>query len=562
MILNQHVIMTLMKVNGISKFTEFFLFFFVFFLVVGCKPIKQEIIKHNYIVGEKNKGEIFYNNTIDISIDLLENNIYDDLAKVSRSKIKSELIGIKEISVNNLILSYQKANNDFKTYYFFEKIINPTDSLLYEKLLKNDIKNGIVINEKQKGEKRIICVTKSLKNQGDILKESSENMKRIHLDSINLKKITSLNIFNYYTNSCINFLEGRDKLQTAPLKDSKRSIWGDTFIMTLNSFMSENEQYKKLINDHEGKKGNFDKTIMSALSLNEVKRDATVFTAISELAKTNQVIMLNEDHFYPKHRLFAMQLLDVLKQNGFTFISMEAFTPNKEGDSTLIPNSKNGLYTKEPYFGHFIRKARNMGFKIVGHENYDNNIDREIGQAKNIMKILEKDSKAKIFVYAGHGHIEKEGKKRLMASYFREFSKINPVTINQSTVTGKTKENLVLIPKSVFEKDTLMKSSADYFVINNLEANLFGVYPNKVFKNTFLKNRDFKNFRKEELLLEIYDGNEYEQTKNTDLLVPISASLVKPKGNEIKFSLPVGKYFIVVKSLNNQRFKFENFEVK
>ncbi|MCD9576275.1 hypothetical protein [Flavobacterium soyae] len=554
--------MTPIKVNGINNLTKFFILIFFLFLIMGCKTIKQEILSHNYIVGEKNKGDLFYNDSIDVSIDFLENTIYDDLSKIKRSSFKSELRGIKEVSVDNLILSSKKIDDEMKMYYFFEKVETPIDTLLHERLIKNDIINGVVICEKQKGRKKIICVTKSLKNRDDVLRINNENMKRVYLDSTNLKKITSFNIFNYYTNNCINFLQGRDKLQKAPFTNPKRSIWKKTFIMTLNSFMSNNKEYDELISNHENEKDHFDKTIEFALSLKGVKKNDSVFTSISELAKNNQVIMLNEDHFYPKHRLFAMQLLDVLKQNEFTYLSIEAFTPNREGDTTIIPNSKNGLYTKEPYFGHFIRKAKKMGFTIVGHENYDSSIDREIGQAKNIMKILERDPKAKIFVYAGHGHIEKEGERRHMASYFREFSKINPITINQEALISKTKENLVLIPKSVFEKDTLMKSSADYFVVNNLETNLTSIYPDKVFKTVFVQNNDFKKFRKEELLLEIYNGNEYEQTKNIDLLIPISASLVKTKGSKIRFSLPVGKYYVVVKSANNQRFKFDNFEVK
>ncbi|WP_291151229.1 hypothetical protein [Flavobacterium sp. UBA7680] len=554
--------MTPIKVNGINNLAKFFILIIFLFLIMGCKTIKQEIISHNYIIGEKNKGDLFYNNSIDVSIDFLGNTIYDDLSKVKKSELKNELRDIKEVSVDNLILHSKKTDNEIDMYYFFEKVENPIDTLSHERLIKNDIINGVAICEKQKGEKKIICLTKSLKDRGNVLKINNENMQRVYLDSTNLKKITSFNIFNYYTNNCINFLQGRDKLQKAPFTNPKRSIWKKTFIMTLNSFMSNNKEYNELISNHENEKDHFDKTIKLALSLKEVKKNDSVFTSISELAKNNQVIMLNEGHFYPKHRLFAMQLLDILKQNGFTYLSIEAFTPNREGDTTIIPNSKNGLYTKEPYFGHFVRKAKKMGFNILGHENYDNSIDREIGQAKNIMKILENDPKAKIFVYAGHGHIEKEGKKRLMASYFREFSKINPITINQEALISKTKENLVLIPKSVFEKDTLMKSSADYFVINNLETNLTRVYPDKAFKTVFVQNNDFKNFSKEELLLEIYNGNEYEQTKNTDLLVPIYASLVEPKGNKIEFSFPVGKYHVVIKSVNNQRFQFDNFEVK
>ncbi|WP_343587307.1 hypothetical protein [Flavobacterium sp.] len=524
----------------------------------SCKGINSNIIKHNYIVGYRNSGDLFYNDSIDISIDFSKNTTYQDLSKIRIGKLKSELVGVKGIDVGNLIVSAK--TDKINIYYFFESVQHPIDTLLHERIIKEDRENGIAIGEKQKGAKKIICVTKSFNSKDSISIMNSEVLKKVYLDSSNLKRITSLNIFNYYINGNRNFLQGRDKLKKAPIKDPEKNMWKDAFIMTFNSFMSDNNEYKELIHDYESKKDHFEKTLQYGLSSEGVKKDASVFTLISELAKDNQVIMLNEDHFYPKHRLFAMQLLDVLKQNGFTYLSMEAFTETP--DEKVIPNSKNGLYTKEPYFGHFIRKANSMGFTIVGHESYDRNIDREIGQACNIMKILEKDPKAKIFVYAGHGHIEKEGKNRLMANYFKDFSQINPVTINQETIVDKTEEDLVLIPRAVFEKDTLMHSSADYFLINNLEAKLTNVYPDKVFKTGFVKNREFSNYRKGELLLEVYSDEEYRKTKSAVVLIPIAALLVKPKGNKVEFSLPVGKYYIEVKTIDNKVFRFGNFEIK
>jgi|GEM_PF-583748 len=524
----------------------------------ACTTINKDIIKHNYIVGYRNSGDIFYNDSIDVSIDFPKNTSYQDPTKIKISKLKSELSGIKDVCLDNLIVS--SKTSDVKSYFFFEKVQFPTDTLLHERTIKDDKENGISIGEKQMGTKKIICVTKSFNSRDSISIMNIENLKKVSLDSSNLKRITALNIFNYYINGNRNFLQGRDKLKKAPIKDPKKNMWKDAFIMTFNSFMSNNSEYKELIHDYENEKDHFEKTLQYGLLSKGVKKDDSVFVFISELAKNNQVIMLNEDHFYPKHRLFAMQLLDLLKQNGFNYISIEAFTVTPNED--VIPNSKNGLYTKEPYFGHFIRKANDMGFNIVGHESYDKDIDREIGQARNIMKILEKDPKAKIFVYAGHGHIEKEGKRRLMASYFKEFSKINPITINQEKIVDKTKEGLVLIPRSVFEKDTLMHSSADYFLINNQEAKLTNVYPDKIFKTAFVRNSEFINYKNEEMLLEVYSEEEYGKSKSASVLIPIAALLVKPKGNRIEFSLPIGKYYIEVKSIDNQIFKFDNFEIK
>ena len=58
---------------------------------------------------------------------------------------------------------------------------------------------------------------------------------------------------------------------------------------------------------------------------------------------------------------------------------------------------------------------------------------REIGQAKNINKILEKDPDAKIVLHVGSGHIREDSSEYglLMAAHLKRMSGIDPLTINQ-----------------------------------------------------------------------------------------------------------------------------------
>jgi hypothetical protein len=543
------------------RFGKYYISATCFFILFGCKAIAQDVIKHNYIAGERNYGDLFYNDLLDVSIDVLGNVTYEDVSKVKKNNLKKRIGNFKGVAIDNLMLSF-KTDQNLETLYFFEKIEKPIDTIVHEKLVKNDSINGIVIFEKQKGTKKIVCVTRMLDNVNN-LKKASENIERVQLDSTNLSKLSIMRLYNYYTiEPHKNFLQGREKIKDVPLKDPKKLMLKEPLYLTINSFMSNNKEYDSLIKDYESKKDDFNNTVLNSLSGNEVKKDEDVFAAIADIVSDNQIIMLNEDHFYPKHRLFAMHLLDILKQKGFTDISMETFVPNNKDNTASIPNSKNGFYIKDPYFGHFVRKANALGFNLFGHENYEQSVPREIGQAKNIMKILEKNPKAKIFIYVGHGHLEKEGESRVMASYLKEYSKIDPITINQETVMGTTKEKLVLLPKSIFAKDTLMKSSADYFLINNIEANLKSVYPNEVFKKVVLEDKNFNVFKDEELLVEIFLSEEYNKTKNADLLVPIESTLTTIKDGKIEINLPVGKYYITVKSVNDDRFKFDNIEVK
>jgi hypothetical protein len=550
--------MTRIKTNGINKKMRFIIFFSCLVTLYSCGTIKQDVVRHNYF-----KGDFFFNDTINVSIDFMANIIQEDLSKIKKSKLEKELRGIKGISADNLFLKcHPESGNSFDMYYFLEKTNNPVDTLTHQSLISNDLKNKIAIYEKRKGTKKVICIVHSfVKDDNDYAQYRALNsIQKVAIDSSVSHQISTLGILKYYAieNKNGNYLQARKKLETAPLKEKKDINLRFEFLRTINSFIDNNTKYDSTMIDYEkSRRQRFNKSIDAILMSDGVKKSDAVFEEISTIAKNNQIIILNEDHNYPKHRLFAMELLDVLKKNGYTYLSLEAF--NTDDENHPVPNIKNGFYTRETYFAHFIRKANTMGFSIVGHDSDDDNIDREVGQAKNIMKILDKDPKAKIFIYVGHSHLEKEGRKRWMASYLKEYSKINPITINQVKVIADTKEEIVLIPKKVLEKDTLIKSSADYFVINNLKPNLTKIYKDRTFKDVFINNNEFKKYKKQQLLINVYDWEERNKNK---LSIPILSFLERPKGTQITTKLPIGKYYIDVRSDENKSFKFPEIEVK
>jgi hypothetical protein len=150
---------------------------------------------------------------------------------------------------------------------------------------------------------------------------------------------------------------------------------------------------------------------------NTQKREATDF--IVQKYGDKSVILMNEAHNRGQNRHFAKQLLLPLYEKGFRYLAIEALLY----EDTLIqqrgyPIYKTGIYIKEPAFGQFIREAISLGFKLVAYESrlpYNPELSmiegqnrREIEQANNIAAVLQKDPNAKIFVYAGHGHIYKK----------------------------------------------------------------------------------------------------------------------------------------------------------
>jgi len=554
-----NVIMIHIKMNGLLKL----LMIFNLILIISCSStnrLNQEIIKRNYHISDELFNAYIYNDSIKVDFDFWGSIDIENLSKTKNHKIRREfrrcgINNIKNLTIDKLFLSFNSTSNNYKFFFFYDKL-NPTnDTTIYERIIMKDTINDITIIEKQKKDTKITVLVKGYENDliftNNIIKGAFSKMD---IGLFNKKKLSYFKIFQSSTNGNHNYLQARENLKSAPLEDKKYKEINSLkteFIATSNSFLSNNPEYNSFLLDYEKKrKAYFNETIKKIYQNNDVFKNNKIFDEISLVAKNNSVIMLNEDHYYPKHRLFAMQLLDVLKQNGYNYLSLEAFSNDKKNN--LFPNHNNGFYTSEPYFGHFLRRAKELGFTILGHENQDDSVDREIGQAKNIYKILQDDPKAKIFVYVGKSHLEKSSRgKKWMAEYFKEISKVNPITINQARIFADTNDEIVLIPKNYFINDTIIKSSADYFLINNIKVDLKKVYPNSKFESVTLKGKEIKKYKNNELLIEVFNFYEYEKLKS--LTLPIVNLLSKPKSNSIKVYLPIGKYLIKIKTSENNK---------
>ncbi|WP_316831450.1 hypothetical protein [Pedobacter aquatilis] len=167
---------------------------------------------------------------------------------------------------------------------------------------------------------------------------------------------------------------------------------------------------------------------------------------IAGQAASRQVVMVNEDHNQPKHRLLTYNLLDTLYAEGFRYLAVETIDPE---DSSIrqygYPKMSSGTYSVEPNMANLIRKAVSLGYHVIGYESQDTTENnekqqyyadnlRELNQARNLYQILIKDPKAKIIVHAGHGHVweKTDNELILMGEYFKIMSGIDPLTINQS----------------------------------------------------------------------------------------------------------------------------------
>src|SRR5690606_12382386 len=135
----------------------------------------------------------------------------------------------------------------------------------------------------------------------------------------------------------------------------------------------------------------------------------------------------------PRGRLFLSNLLPILKAAGFTYLFLEGLREDNINERGF-PLQTSGFYTCEPMFGNLLRKAIQLGFKLVPYDCYRGPCktvpEREQHQAETIYKTMQQHPDAKAIVFAGHGHINKDPQKNWMAHRFKTLSGIDPFCIN------------------------------------------------------------------------------------------------------------------------------------
>jgi hypothetical protein len=183
-------------------------------------------------------------------------------------------------------------------------------------------------------------------------------------------------------------------------------------------------------------------------SINSKYKKIPAANYIIEKSKAYQVIIINEAHHNSFHRSFTKSLLKELYDIGYKNLLIEALKNDKELDSLLntrkFPIQKTGYYIRDPQFGDLVRKALKIGFNLSAYDNMDvgPGNPREIQQAKNIQKIIEKRPNEKFLIYCGFDHAL-EGIHgswgKAMAGRLSEFTGIDPLTINQVAYSEKSK---------------------------------------------------------------------------------------------------------------------------
>lgn len=179
---------------------------------------------------------------------------------------------------------------------------------------------------------------------------------------------------------------------------------------------------------------------------------------IVQWAEEHQIVIISENHQKPQHRIFANEIIQALKENGFAHLGLETF--GNVANSVELLDEKleergyplnspfTGTYTMEPNMGEVVRDAIGADYSLFAYERSEKikGKDRDEIQADNVIRYMKEHPGEKIILLCGFHHavesaLPKRGKSYWLAKYIKDKTGIDPFTIYQDNFTEKFIEN-------------------------------------------------------------------------------------------------------------------------
>jgi len=316
-------------------------------------------------------------------------------------------------------------------------------------------------------------------------------------------------------------------------------------------------------------------------SINKKNRIVPAIDFIVEQAKKNKVVIINEAHHNSSHRVFTKSLLQKLYDNGYKNLGLEALGNGEHLDSLLnnrkYPIQKTGYYIKDPQFGNLVRDALSIGYNLFAYESTGEGggKQREIEQAKNIQKIIDQKPNEKFLIHCGYDHVLEgvhDAWEKAMAGRLTEYTGINPLTINQTEYTERSKseynhpflkslnlnEPSILLDKNNMPYKYKREESWTDIAVFHPNTEYINDRPNWLFQNG---NKNVPIELKEIDIPFPVMVFAFKKGENINNAVPIDIYEVKDKSIKPHLALQKGKCEIVVVNMENDARKFE-LEVK
>ncbi|USD24758.1 hypothetical protein [Flagellimonas marinaquae] len=186
-------------------------------------------------------------------------------------------------------------------------------------------------------------------------------------------------------------------------------------------------------------------------SINSIYQKVSAKEYIIKEAQKTHMVIINEAHHSSYHRFFTKSILKDLYDLGYKNLGLEALSNGEYLDTLLMerkyPVQNTGWYIVEPQFGNLVREALEIGYNVFAYEQTSdvNGKPREIEQAKNIYNEMSKHQDEKFLIHCGFDH-SLEGVhgswEKAMAGRLKEYTGINPLTINQVIYSEKSDPKL------------------------------------------------------------------------------------------------------------------------
>jgi hypothetical protein len=159
-------------------------------------------------------------------------------------------------------------------------------------------------------------------------------------------------------------------------------------------------------------------------------------------AEDHQIVIVNEAHHEPRHRVFTRMLLEGLYERGYRHLGLETLGSWAGSDSLKNPLSYptlgSGYYTRDPQFAAMVHEAQRIGYRIFGYEAQGTGSPklRELGQMRNIMTYRSKHPDGKLLLHVGYSHAL-EGElggswEKAMAQRLADTTGLDPLTVSQT----------------------------------------------------------------------------------------------------------------------------------
>lgn len=348
---------------------------------------------------------------------------------------------------------------------------------------------------------------------------------------------------------------------------------------------------QELDDAHIQKKTNVTFDIEQADSLKLLYTATDAVHYIITKAKNRKVTIINEAHHNPRHRVFTMSLLKKLYDSGYTHFGVEALYNGPIGGTSLdngakildekdslinvrkYPIQKSGSYIKEPQFGNLIRYALELGFTIFSYEKagVGSGYSRELGQAKNIQKVIKENPNAKVLIHCGFAHAyegDYEAWGKAMAGMFKELTGIDPLTIDQVKFSEYSNPEFNALVHNAFslKKSTVLINENEIamkFVEKDVHADIAVFHPPTKYiglRPSWLIRNEFKNVDLDLTTLSIDTYTmilAYKKGEDIGNAIPVDILEVDPYAKTANLVLKQGKYTIVITNIKGLSIMFD-----